>query len=95
MKSSAVSPARDAYGQELWNCHQGKTTYEIVERDDGFLDPGSALPYFADYPSGRRTNAKPSCAPADPPSISVAARDAWLSTSSSRVMRSSPSTTRR
>jgi SAM-dependent methyltransferase len=50
MKSSAVSPARDAYGQELWNCHQGKTTYEIVERDDGFLDPGSALPYFADYP---------------------------------------------
>ncbi len=37
---------RDAYGQEIWNCYQGVTTYEVVERDDGCVDVGSALLYF-------------------------------------------------
>jgi len=48
-KGGAVAPGRDAYGWELWNCYQGITDYEIVERDDGFVDPGSALPYFETF----------------------------------------------
>lgn len=42
----AVTAGRDAYGQEIWNCFQGKSTHEIVEREDGLIDLGSALPYF-------------------------------------------------
>jgi SAM-dependent methyltransferase len=44
-----VAPERDAYGQEMWNCHQGVTDYEVVERDDGLIDIGSARQYFQDY----------------------------------------------
>lgn len=44
-----LTPGHDAYGQEMWNCHQGTTNYEVVERDDGFLDIGSALQYFHNF----------------------------------------------
>jgi SAM-dependent methyltransferase len=47
---AAISPSHDAYGQEIWNCYKGNSTHEIVERDDGLVDLGSALPYFAEYP---------------------------------------------
>jgi SAM-dependent methyltransferase len=33
----------------MWNCHLGNSNYEIVEREDGFIDPASALQYFASY----------------------------------------------
>jgi len=46
MAPSVVKPEHDAYGQVIWNCHKGNTNYEIVEREDGFIDIGSALPYF-------------------------------------------------
>ncbi|MDP8980399.1 MAG: class I SAM-dependent methyltransferase [Acidobacteriota bacterium] len=49
MAASGVQPERDAYGQEMWHCHQGHTNYEIVKRDDGFIDLGSALPYFQEH----------------------------------------------
>lgn len=45
----AVTPARDAYGQQIWNCYKGHSTYEIVEREDGLIDIGSALPYFQQH----------------------------------------------
>jgi SAM-dependent methyltransferase len=45
-----IPPHRDAYGQEMWHCHQGESDYEIIERDDGFIDPGTALQYFRQYP---------------------------------------------
>src|ERR1700736_610255 len=44
--AAAVAPEHDAYGQEIWNCYKNISTYEIVERGDGFVDIGSALPYF-------------------------------------------------
>ena len=46
---SGVKPERDAYGQEMWHCYQGHSTYEIVEREDGLIDIGSALPYFQEH----------------------------------------------
>ena len=45
----AVPAGKDAYGQEIWSCYQGRTTYEVVEREDGLIDIGSALPYFQEY----------------------------------------------
>jgi SAM-dependent methyltransferase len=47
--ASTVKPERDAYGQEIWNCHKGNSTYEIFERDDGLIEIRSAQPYFQDY----------------------------------------------
>jgi len=40
----------DAYGQELWAYFNGKASFEIVERDDGFFDVslGPEL-YFSNY----------------------------------------------
>ena len=43
---TGVLPECDAYGQEILNCYKGISTYEIVEREDGLIDVGSALPYF-------------------------------------------------
>lgn len=41
---------KDAYGQEIWAFFQGKESYEIVERDDGFIDlSGSPSIYFAGF----------------------------------------------
>jgi SAM-dependent methyltransferase len=48
-KNIPVEPERDAYGQEIWNCYRGNSTYEIAERDDGFIEVGSAQPYFDEY----------------------------------------------
>jgi SAM-dependent methyltransferase len=44
--AAAVPAEHDAYGQEIWNCHKSVSTHEIVEREDGLIDIGSALPYF-------------------------------------------------
>jgi SAM-dependent methyltransferase len=46
---TSVAAERDAYGQEIWNCYKGVSTYEIVEREDGLIDIRSALPYFQAY----------------------------------------------
>lgn len=46
---SAVKPEHDAYGQEIWNCYQGNSAHEIVERDDGLIEFGSAQPYFQEH----------------------------------------------
>jgi len=48
-KTFGVRPERDAYGQEIWNCYKGNSTYEVVERDDGLIDLGTAQPYFREF----------------------------------------------
>jgi len=42
---------RDAYGQEVWAFFEGKKSFEVVERDDGFIDISSVAPrvYFAEF----------------------------------------------
>jgi SAM-dependent methyltransferase len=50
LNRTTVKPEHDAYGREIWNCYQGNSTYEIVERDDGLIDPGTAEPYLYDFP---------------------------------------------
>jgi SAM-dependent methyltransferase len=40
----------DAYGMELMAIHRGDEEYEIIERDDGYIDIADALgTYFASY----------------------------------------------
>jgi SAM-dependent methyltransferase len=41
---------KDAYGQEVWFAFKGKESYEVVERDDGFVGlSGGAKDYFAEF----------------------------------------------
>lgn len=45
-----MNPKRDAYGQEVWAFFLGKESFEVVERDDGFIDfSGGAPVYFAEF----------------------------------------------
>ena len=45
-----VPEKRDAFGQEMWAYLNGGLPYEVVERDDGYIDagPGTSL-YFAEF----------------------------------------------
>lgn len=41
---------KDAYGQEMWAFFKGKESYEVIERDDGFIDLSTgASAYFAEF----------------------------------------------
>ncbi len=41
---------KDAYGQEVWSAFNGKESYEVVEREDGFMGlSGGAKNYFAEF----------------------------------------------
>jgi SAM-dependent methyltransferase len=45
-----LKPMEDAYGQELWSFLNGKKSFEIVEREDGYFDVSSGAPtYFSQY----------------------------------------------
>ena len=47
---SILSESEDAYGHQMWDHMHGRRTYEIVERDDGYIDlSGGATDYFAEY----------------------------------------------
>ena len=40
----------DAFGQALWAAYKGKEdVYEVLERDDGFVDVVKAAAYFSEY----------------------------------------------
>jgi SAM-dependent methyltransferase len=43
-----LTKQQDAYGRIMWDYLHGKPSVELVERDDGFLDPGSPAVYFAE-----------------------------------------------
>lgn len=46
----AMDLNKDVYGQEIWAFFQGKDSYEVIERDDGFIGlSGGAQAYFADF----------------------------------------------
>jgi SAM-dependent methyltransferase len=45
-----LKPVEDAYGQEVWSYFNGKRSFEIVEREDGYFDVSSGAPtYFSAY----------------------------------------------
>lgn len=48
-KGKIVRPEEDAYGEELWARHNGRESFEIIERDDGYVDAIDTKVYFSDY----------------------------------------------
>jgi len=45
-----MPPEEDAYGQEMWAYYNGERSFEIVERDDGYIDIGPETSvYFSSY----------------------------------------------
>lgn len=45
-----MDPNKDAYGQEVWQAYFNKSSYEAVERDDGYLGMSQGAPaYFAKF----------------------------------------------
>lgn len=45
-----MKPEQDAYGQEIWAYYEGRDSFEIVERDDGYFDVSSGPKiYFSEY----------------------------------------------
>ncbi len=45
-----INSKKEAFGQGIWAFFQGKKSFGIIERDDGFLDCSSgAQAYFAEF----------------------------------------------
>jgi hypothetical protein len=44
-----LRPEKDAYGQALCAACKGDEVFEVLERDDGFVDSKSTKGYFSDY----------------------------------------------
>jgi len=44
-----LKPEEDAFGQEIWAYYKGKEVFEIVERDDGYIDAMNPKVYFSEY----------------------------------------------
>ncbi len=53
---SGLPPEQDAYGREIWDCYQGAEMFEIVERDDGFIDCARSNYFmaFEDWPEHQK-----------------------------------------
>jgi hypothetical protein len=55
----AIRPSADAYGQEIWAHFKGGSPFEIVERDDGYIDgTNSTSGYFAPFSNWPRRQKK-------------------------------------
>jgi SAM-dependent methyltransferase len=44
-----LSPEEDAFGQALYAAYEGDEVFEVLERDDGYVDSMSTKGYFSDY----------------------------------------------
>lgn len=44
-----MKPEEDAFGQKLWTYYKGNEVFEIVERDDGYIEAIRMKGYFSDY----------------------------------------------
>ncbi len=48
-RTRVLKPAEDAFGRALSAFYKGEDAYEIVERDDGYIDAMSLKGYFTEY----------------------------------------------
>jgi len=46
---TSLKPEEDAFGQKLWAAFKGDQVFEIVERDDGYIDAMSLKGYFSNF----------------------------------------------
>lgn len=54
-----LKDSQDAYGHQLYDFFKGREVIEVVERDDGYIDPSGSLPRaylseYKDWPSHER-----------------------------------------
>lgn len=49
-----LTARQDAFGQGLFDYLQNRSGFEIIERDDGYIEPGAPAAYLAEYPSWPR-----------------------------------------
>ena len=55
----AMELEEDAYGQEMWAYYKGKEVFEIVERDDGYIQASATTKvYFSEYEDWRSSEKK-------------------------------------
>jgi SAM-dependent methyltransferase len=49
--SKVLKASQDAYGHQLYDFFKGRQVVEVVERDDGLIDPSESLPkyYLSEY----------------------------------------------
>ncbi|MFB0502312.1 MAG: hypothetical protein ACETWE_00565 [Candidatus Bathyarchaeia archaeon] len=47
--SNIMKSEEDAFGQGLWAHYNGKESFQIVERDDGYIDAMSPMIYFSEH----------------------------------------------
>ena len=49
--SKMLKTSQDAYGHQLYDFFRGRQVVEVVERDDGLIDPNESLPkyYLSEY----------------------------------------------
>jgi len=48
-KIKTLKAEEDAFGQMIWAYYKGREVFEIVERDDSYIDAYSPKRYFSDY----------------------------------------------
>jgi|GEM_PF-1853463 hypothetical protein len=48
-KIKALKPQQDAFGQMIWARYKGEEVFEVVERDDGYIDAIDSKGYFSEY----------------------------------------------
>jgi len=44
-----MKPEEDAFGQQFWAQYNGTESFEVMEREDGYIDVGDPKLYFSEY----------------------------------------------
>lgn len=53
-----MKPTQDAFGQVLWSYFQEKEGFQVLERDDDYIDVIDPEPYFREYEAWSRSAKK-------------------------------------
>jgi hypothetical protein len=57
-KADTVKPAEDAVGQAILAYHEGRKSFEVVEREDGYFDISGPRLHFENFDSWREHEKK-------------------------------------
>jgi SAM-dependent methyltransferase len=47
--AEALKPEEDAVGQAMWAFHRGNKSFEVIEREDGYIDVTNPKLYFTEF----------------------------------------------
>lgn len=47
--SGATKPEEDVVGQAIWACYKGNKSFEVIEREDGYVDVTNPALYFTEF----------------------------------------------